>query len=147
MDKRPIMALLVEDDPDDARLLALRLSQCSPGGAPFKTRLAASLAEGYAALEEEAFDIVFLDWNLPDGCGLELLERLRGRRGAPEVVVYTGCQERAAFREALRKGAAAVLHKDLLDLSGVRRAVALAFVRRLTDEASRLVGVRRPSAT
>ena len=129
MDYRPISALLIEEDPDDARLLELRLEQCAPPGARFKTRRAASLAEGLSTLDEADFDIVFLGLRLRRGLGA--LGRLRERPAPPPVVVYTGCEERDIGARALRRGAAAVLHRDLLDLSLFRRAVAMAFLRQL----------------
>lgn len=148
MDPRPITALLIEDEADEARLLELRLEQCAPPGARFAVRRAGSLAEGLTALDAEDFDIIFLGLQPPAGRGLELLERLRGRPAPPPVVVYAGFRERDFVARGLRGGAAAYLFKDLLNLRDSRRAVALAFLRRLSDDVPRVrpAGDRVPSA-
>lgn len=123
---RPVRALVIDDDADDARLLERRLEQCAPGTATFALRRAATLAEGAAALVAGDVELVFLDVHLPDGCGLAFLSGLRRLSAPPPVIVYSGCGERDIARLALEAGAAAYLHKDVLDLLSVRRAVARA---------------------
>lgn len=126
---RPVRALVIDDDDDDARLLERRLEQCAPGGAAFALRRAGTLAEAAAALTKGDVEIVFLDVRLPDGCGLAFLGRLRRLPAPPPVIIYSGCQERDICERALKGGAAAYLHKDLLDLLSFRRSVARALPR------------------
>ncbi len=61
-------ALLVDDEPEICELLCVMLrrngTQC---------HVAYSLAEGRAALGSADFDAVFVDVNLPDGLGYELI--------------------------------------------------------------------------
>lgn len=69
--------------------------------------------EGEALLENQAFDLVVLDLAL-SGCGLEGLEILRAIRsssyGTP-VIILSGLVTPEIEREALRRGADAVLLK------------------------------------
>lgn len=53
-------------------------------------RSAHTIDEGKEALEQEAFDILFLDVSLPDGNGLTLLQDISALPDAPEVIILTG---------------------------------------------------------
>ena len=69
--------LIVEDDAGIAGGLAAVLK-----GAGYAVDHGATLAQAWAALRAEPFDLVLLDLGLPDGDGTELLQRLR-RQPAP----------------------------------------------------------------
>ncbi|MCZ8072708.1 MAG: response regulator transcription factor, partial [Paucibacter sp.] len=60
---------------DDARLTAMLGDYLSAAG--FEVRVAGTLAEGRAALAEQAFDLLVLDLMLPDGDGLDFCRELR----------------------------------------------------------------------
>jgi two-component system, OmpR family, response regulator QseB len=71
-------ALVVEDDPGIASGLAASLRQ---GG--YAVDQCATLADAWAALSVEPFDVMLLDLGLPDGDGLDLLARLRRSTPGP----------------------------------------------------------------
>ena len=78
--------LAVEDDPDTMTLMRMVLRDM-----PLDIEHAANGAEAIAALERQPPDLVFLDINLPDMHGWEVLEHLKGdlRLGQTRVIVLT----------------------------------------------------------
>jgi DNA-binding response OmpR family regulator len=73
--------LHVEDDVDLSKVLAVSLQ----GRA--HVQLATSLHEAEQRLRQQRFDMILLDIALPDGSGLELLDRLESLTGAVLPVV------------------------------------------------------------
>ena len=61
--------LLIEDNPADARLIQLYLSEADPQ-LHVELERATSLAEGLSQLKEDPADVVLLDLMLPDSEGL-----------------------------------------------------------------------------
>ncbi len=76
--------LLVEDN---ERLLQLVAAGLRAGG--FTTDGFATVADSEEVLATVAYDAVVLDLGLPDGDGLDLLKRLRGRGAPVPVLVLT----------------------------------------------------------
>ena len=78
-------ALIVEDEPEANRLLAMIVQLKG-----YTTRSAFTGNEAIAAIKDERFDIVFLDLMLPDTNGYEVCRLIRGRpesHTTPVVVV------------------------------------------------------------
>ena len=80
--------LLIEDNPSDSRLITESLSPA--GEARFEVTVAERLESGKNLLDEEAFDAVLLDLNLPDSDGLDTFERLHSHAPSVPVIVLTG---------------------------------------------------------
>lgn len=74
--------LLVEDDRALARGVSMALSR-----EDVTVTGCESLAQGRRALEEEKFDLLILDVNLPDGSGLDLLEEIRRKSDLPVLLL------------------------------------------------------------
>jgi DNA-binding response OmpR family regulator len=92
--------LLIEDDSVIAHELSLRWR-----ARDWAVLHCASLAEAEQALRDGAFDLVVLDRGLPDGDGLDWLQRLRTRDRLTPVLVLTA-RDRVADRvEGLQAGA------------------------------------------
>ena len=66
---------------------------------------ATTLAEGVALAEQGAFDVVFLDVNMPDGNGLDELQRIEMCPSAPEVIIITGFGDPNGAELAIKCGA------------------------------------------
>ena len=93
-------ALLVEDDPLVARGVAAGLRLHG-----FVVDAVATAAHADAALATRTFDVVILDLGLPDGDGIALLKRWRGRGVDLPVLVLTARDAVAHKVEGLRSGA------------------------------------------
>src|SRR5512132_1002432 len=98
----PPTILLIDDDPELARLLARTLREVDP---VLELEVAGTAGDGEAALAERSAACVLLDYRLPDASGLECLRRLR--RIAPEVpvIMLTGTDSTAVAVEAMKLGA------------------------------------------
>jgi DNA-binding response OmpR family regulator len=105
-DAAPLRILLVDDDPDIARLV-----QHVMGANGFQP--AAQVTTGREALASlEDVDIVLLDHQLPDSSGLDVLEAIRGRPAPPAVILITAHGNESLAASALRRGADDYLAKD-----------------------------------
>ena len=98
--------LLVDDDPDIARLVQHVLAANGMGSAT-------QVTTGRDALTSLAgIDIVLLDHQLPDTSGLDVLEAIRARPGPPAVILITAHGNESLAASALRRGADDYLAKD-----------------------------------
>jgi PAS domain S-box-containing protein len=79
--------LHVEDDADFRRILANSLRDSADWSG------AATLREAETLLNGDRFDLVVLDIDLPDGSGLDLLERLKNAPGGPVPVLILSASE------------------------------------------------------
>lgn len=130
--------LVVEDDDGIAQglCLALRQQGCA-------SDVAAGVAQAWAALRAEAFEMVLLDLGLPDGDGSEVLRRLRAAPagGLPDaatpVLIMTARDEVASRIAGLDLGADDYLSKpfDPGELAARMRALR----RRATGRAQTLL--------
>lgn len=72
------------------------------------------VSEGTAALNrchQTAFDVVFLDINMPGLNGLETLSRMTSTHPHPKVVMMSSEHNMSREREAMQLGASVILHK------------------------------------
>jgi DNA-binding response OmpR family regulator len=100
----PPRILVVEDDVALGRSL-LRMVR-SLG---YEAQCVETVARALAALERS--DVVILDLNLPDGCGTEILSRIRADRLPHKVVVLTASTDAGTLTEVARLQPDGVLHK------------------------------------
>lgn len=110
----PIKALLVEDNPTDARIIAELLMQA--GGRHVSWRYVNRLSAALERLAAERPDLVILDLSLPDSRGLATFRHLHARNEDLPIVVLTGLNDVDLAVQAIGEGASDYLVKD--DLSG-----------------------------
>jgi two-component system response regulator AtoC len=124
--------ILIVDDEAKARGSMGRLLSAEG----FEILEAESLARAVATLQDHTPDILLLDFNLPDGHGLDLLRKLSATKPRPQVIVVTGTASIPTAVEALQLGAADLLEKpvDLARLKGVvKRATEVVRLQRELD--------------
>jgi len=115
--------LLVEDNEDDAALVQRALR-----GKDIAITRAHSVKEATALLFSHGFDAALVDYRLPDGDGLGLLDVIRSAAPWVPVVFLTGQGTESLALEALGRGAADYMTKngDLGNELKVRVEAALA---------------------
>ena len=95
--------LLLEDNKNDAYLTQRSLTRSIPD---CKVEIASTLEEAKILIQKDAvYDIAFLDMNLPDGNGLELLMEIRRLELKLAVVILTGSGNEEVAVAALKAGA------------------------------------------
>ena len=126
MNKSPIPRLLVVDDEPDLRTL-YELTLVREG---YELECAESVGEAWALLQDGSFQAVITDMRLPDGLGLELLQRLDAAGRSEPVIIITAYGSAENAVEALKAGAFDYLTKPV-DLKQFRAVVAAAVGRPL----------------
>ena len=100
--------LIVEDDEGLATMLALHLEDAGLCAAGART-----CREALFLAEARRFELVFLDYQLPDGTGLEVLQTLRSRQPEAPVVMMSATHDPGLVARARRRGACDFLMKPL----------------------------------
>jgi DNA-binding response OmpR family regulator len=100
--------LIVDDEPKLARSLALILQRAS-----YRVTTAGTATEGLQLLEAGAFDLVFLDIQLPDQSGIQVLPHIRSLYPDMPVVILTAHASLETAIEAVRAGATDYLLKPI----------------------------------
>lgn len=101
-------ALLVDDD--TAFRLALQGALRRRGVRAFT---AASVEEGYRILEDEAVDLIAVDYRMPGEDGLVAIQRFRKLRPEAAIVMLTGFGDIPLTVAAMREGADTLLTKPV----------------------------------
>ncbi|MBU1671033.1 MAG: PAS domain S-box protein [Actinobacteria bacterium] len=132
--------LIVEDEADSARLIEMLL-RMKLGAA---TEIATDAAAARDRLASGRFDAVTLDYQLPDGDGLSLLEEIQAMESPPPVVLVTAHGDEDVAARSLELGASGYVVKDQrlssLLVATVKRVLEIAQARlelRGSEERSR----------
>ena len=92
--------LIIDDDPLICEMLTAKLGKmgCSADSAH-------TLSHGLDRAVCEDYDVVYLDVRMPDGNGLELVEKIRNTETRPEVIIITGMGDPEGAEKAINSGA------------------------------------------
>lgn len=109
----PKKILLVEDDAVDAQLVQRILGEWSD---EIAVKVVTMVYQAIAAVAEETYDCVLLDFDLPDQPGLEFLQHCRTAQGHQPwpVVMLSGSSKAEQIVGAIKLGAKDYLLKDKL---------------------------------
>ncbi len=130
-----VRVLLVEDSPDHADLISTKLKR--------SRRLEAvithedRLEKGLKQLENNAFDVVLLDFSLPDSFGLETFRRAHEVAPRTPIIVLTSLDDNELAVQAVREGAQDYLIKREADTRLLVRSILYAIERQTAEEALR----------
>ncbi|MBS1210935.1 MAG: sensory box protein [Proteobacteria bacterium] len=108
----PLRVLFVEDDENDALLLARHLRK---EGYMLESRQVNALPDLEAALGERDWDVVISDYALPGFSAFEALETVQDYRADTPFIVVSGMLDEATACAMMQAGAQDYLSKDKLD--------------------------------
>ncbi len=97
---------------DDDRPFCERLARAM-GGRGFAARFANSVADGLAAIEDEAPSFAVIDLKLGDGSGLDVMRALKSKRPDARAIILTGYGAIATAVVAVKLGAFDYLAKPV----------------------------------
>ena len=122
--------MLVEDDSDDAEFLRLSLAKHNSSA---QITHASMISEAITALDNERFDVVLLDLNLPDGRGIECVEKIHRTDELVPIVVLSGADDEDFAVEILNRGVQDYLVKWEGDGRMILRAIRYAIERKRAE--------------
>jgi len=100
--------LIVEDEKILLQNMATYLNRLS-----FNVSLSDTMSDALDKVEQHSFDIILLDYNLPDGDGIDFITRIRERHSQTAIIMITGeCSVDVAVA-AMKAGADDYLTKPL----------------------------------
>lgn len=118
--------LVVEDNPDDVRLLRESLVDARQ---EYTVTHEATLDGGLKKLEEQVFDVVLMDLSLPDAAGIDNVRRAYARAPQVPIIVLTGFEDQTLVTKAVRAGAQEYIVKTSVDPAILERCIRHAIER------------------
>jgi len=97
----PIRVLVVDDNPNHTELTAEYLAFSGP----FEVTPAESLHALWERRAAGSYDVILLDYNLPDGNGLQALARFEAEGYDVPVIMVTGRGDESIAAQAIQRGA------------------------------------------
>jgi serine phosphatase RsbU (regulator of sigma subunit) len=137
-----IRALLIEDNPDDARLIGLMLREAD--GESFELCHVERLEDGLRELGNGRIDVVLSDLSVPDSHGLETFQRLHARAPHVPIIVLSGLNDTTVALSAVHQGAQDYLIKGEVNGQLLARSMRYAIERkRMSEQLHRYAGELR----
>lgn len=115
------MHLLIIDDNEELLYALQQLLR----DAQYHVDVATTMLEGANSIDQKKYDLILLDWMLPDGTGIELLTRLRHEKIRTPVLLFSSKKEVEDKVEALDGGADDYLEKPFSNIELLARIRAL----------------------
>ncbi len=141
-DSKPSSILLIESDPAAAAHFEELLRGESSHS--LEVMVAERLSIGLARLAEGGIDVVVLELSLPDGNGIENVERVRKHGPDVPLIVLTEIDDEGTALQSVRAGAQDYLVKGRITRDGVTRAIRYAEERHRMQAALREMAVIDP---
>ncbi len=144
MAEKSISVLLIEDNPEFARLVQHWLT-AGGGDVSFALSWADSLAGGLSQISRGGVEVVILDLGLPDSEGLGTFSAVRKRAGALHIpiVILSGSDTESLALQTIQEGAENYLVKSDCDAATLCRALRYAVAKHTVEvtSRSRIIGV------
>lgn len=123
--------LIVDDRQENLELMQRRLIREG-----YRVTVSNSGRDALDRLESEQFDVILLDWLMPDMSGTEVLAKIRSKSSAHElpVIVVTARHGSETIVDALTQGANDYLAKPLDFPVALARIATQVYLRRVTQQ-------------
>jgi len=121
--KKRARVLIVDDHPAVRQALAMLIGQQSDLEVCGE---AADLSEALHLVAATHPDVAVIDISLKTGCGIDLIQRIKDRRGTVRMLVWSTHSESLYAERALRAGALGYVNKDQATdkiVEGIRRVL------------------------
>jgi DNA-binding NtrC family response regulator len=128
MNGKPIQVLLVEDDPEDARLFQAMLAHEAKD--EFQLARVSRLADALGSLRGQKFGLILSDMGLPDSQGLPTFLSLKAQAPKLPIVVLTGLEDEDFAVKAVQHGAQDYLVKSQVNGPLLARSLRYAVERK-----------------
>ncbi len=128
MEKPQPMKVLIIDDEEAFRMsleLALNISK------EFGVQSCSSARAARDLMESATFDVVILDYSMPEENGLDFLKWLQSKNNQTPVIMVTAAGSETVAVEAIKLGAYDYFRKDQIDIDKLPIAIMSAHERRL----------------
>lgn len=125
--EQPLNILLIEDNPGDAFLIKFYLEESVLRNSHITH--AEYLKTAIDLLSKNNYDLVILDFNLPDSLGIETLEAVLNAKKDAVVIVLTGLQDEELGIKTVKMGAQDFLVKGQFDGKVFTQSIRYAFER------------------
>ena len=108
-EKKDIDVLLIEDNSDDADIIKINLEKSK---FPYEVDVGDTGKIGLDKLKEKHYDIIVVDYILPDMTGIKLIEEIKKRNISTPIIMLTGVDEREIAVSIMKLGASDYLVKS-----------------------------------
>ena len=132
MEKDTIKILLIEDNPDDAVLIREMLHAVED--VSFHIQHADHLSSGLHMYDQSNFDVLLLDFNLPDSQGFDTFHAVQSHLPHIPVVILTELDNKELAIRAVHQGAQNYLIKDQMDTALLSHSIICAIGRAHAEE-------------
>jgi len=134
--------LLIEDNPGDARLMQMYITESSRG--ELQVEVVDRLSKAKFTLDKKSSEVVLLDLSLPDSHGLDTFRRARSLFPQLPIIVLTGLDDENVALQAVQAGAQDYLVKSRAEGDTIVRSIRYAVERkRLMTELEDALDFRR----
>lgn len=132
MEDKLIKILIIEDNPEDLRLIEEMLKEVeSP---MFELHHSKRLSDGLRCLVRDDFDILLLDLSLPDSVGLDTFFSVYEQAPEIPIVILTGFNDEETAIKAVSEGAQDYLVKGQVNSLLLSRSISYAIERKLIED-------------
>lgn len=120
--------LLIDDHEADAVIIYNTLLR-APVTSGFEIHHVTDFKSGMEAMSMASYDLVLLDFFLPDQLGLDGIEVIRSEYPDVAIILLTGLKDEDTTKAALKKGAQDFLFKDEINSTVLQKAIDYAIER------------------